>query len=694
MGSKRDVTDVPAETGPSPVRIEFQDGAALVVVDNPPVNAASTHVRRALVETLETLSRRSDLTGLVLIGAGSTFMAGADLKEFDRTPEKPLLSSVVAALECCPLPVVAAIHGHALGGGLELALGCDARICTPDARVGFPEVGLGIIPGAGGTQRLPRLVGVAHAIEIISSGRRLGATEAYRLGIVDEIVSGDLRQAAVAYLATLAGEKRRLADRPVEAEDPALIAEAKRLALRGRKRAAVGEAVAAVEESAGLALTEGLAREREAFQRLRASPEAKALRYLFFSERRAGRPPEGATPREIRDIGVVGAGKMGRGMSAALALAGFRVRVADRDPAIAEASVSRIVNLTTAAAERGQIPPDDAEAACRRVEAVAGIDDLADSDFVIETVPEDQSLKREVLATLDRTLRPDALLASNSTHLDVDRLADATSRPAQVVGLHFFSPAQSSRLVEVMRGSATSSDTLASVLQVMRRMGKVAVVCASTDGFIGNRIFNAYRRQCEFLVEEGAEPVEVDTAMVEFGMRLGPFAACDLAGLDGAWRTRRPGKRETKVRYAEAADRLCEMGRLGVKTGAGWYEYGTDARRGEPDPEVHKLLEEIAERKDIDRRTISAAEIQARAVGAMLNEAALILSKDIAERASDIDLVMVHGYGFPAEKGGPLYWAANQPIAEILTAVDGLLEASGFGFERGNIEKMLAQVPA
>jgi 3-hydroxyacyl-CoA dehydrogenase len=668
----------------SVVRVERTAGLARIVIDNPPVNATSQAVRSQLMEAVREIDADAGVTGAVLACAGSTFVAGADIREFGRPIEEPSVPAIVAAILASRKPFVAAIHGAALGGGFELALACDARIATRDAVVGLPEVTLGIVPGAGGTQHVPRIVGVARAIELVASGRRLRADEALALGLVDRIAEHDLRDEAIELVRSLEGRKQRVSERAVPPGDAAKIDEAAQAALKaGRKRPHVVAAIDLVKRAATEPYAQALRGEREVFNRLRASPEAAALRYLFFAERESAKVPdlEGVAPRNVARVAIIGSGTMGAGIAIAFASAGYDAMLTDRDQPTLERAMERIRKSY-----------DGTRIATTTDLAVA----VRDADLVIEAVFEDMETKKAVFRELDRRARPGAILATNTSYLDVDEIASATKRPADVVGMHFFSPAHVMRLLEVVRADETSGETLATALAVGRRIRKLPVIARVGDGFIGNRIYAAYRRQAELMVEEGAFPEEVDAAIEGFGFAMGPFGVSDLAGLDIAWsnRKRLAPTRDPRSRYVEIADRLCEQGRFGQKTGAGWYRYAPGVRRGQPDPEVRAMIEAHSKAKGIARRAFAAEEIQWRALAAMVNEAALLLAEGIAQRPSDVDLVLVNGYGFPRHEGGAFFWARRQDRARLREALDRLQEATGHGFQRGDVDAALAALPA
>ncbi|HXJ02628.1 MAG TPA: 3-hydroxyacyl-CoA dehydrogenase NAD-binding domain-containing protein, partial [Micropepsaceae bacterium] len=587
--------------------------------------------------------------------------------------------------------------GAALGGGFELALGCDARVAVPDAVVGLPEVTLGMIPGAGGTQFVPRVIGVAAAIAMICAGRRINARDAARCGFIDAVIDGELRAGAVEFARTLKGRKRRLGEEPVPPDKPGAIEKAASDALRaGRNRPQVAAAIAAVKSAAIMPFKEALARERTVFQKLRVGSEAASLRYLFFAERQAAKIAEleGVTPQAVSRVGMVGAGTMGAGIAMCFADAGFAVTLVDRDEETVTRGMERMRSNYERMAASGRIGADEATQRMTRVTPATALASLANCDFAVEAVFEDMAVKMEVFHALDSILPRNAVLASNTSYLDLNQLAAATRRADKVVGLHFFSPAHVMRLLEIVRATETSLQTLATALDVAKRLHKLAVIARVGEGFIGNRIYAAYRRQCEFMLEEGAYPEDIDAALQEFGFAMGPFAVADMSGLDVAWRMRQrlAATRDTKERYVEIPDRLCEQGRLGQKTGAGWYRYQSGARKGEPDPEVHAIIRAASEAKGIVRRAFAPDEIRNRVLVTMVNEAALLLGEGIAARASDVDLVMVNGYGFPSHEGGPLFWTSRQDKDWLLAELARLRVISGYGFRQGDVAALYDQV--
>lgn len=680
----------------SPIRMERDGNVAVIVINNPPVNAGSLDVRSGLLSAIASVAEDPAIGAAVLIGSGTTFVAGSDIREFGKPLEEPQLPAVIRAIQMCVKPVIAAIHGAALGGGFELALGCDARIASADAVVGLPEVTLGMIPGAGGTQHLPRLTGISRAIEIICSGRRIPAVEAQSIGLIDAVVTSELRAAAIqtARVWQQSGNKRHLGLLPVPQGDTEEIARVADQAIRvGRRRPQVLAAVDAVKSAARLPYEEALAAERAAFQQLRNGTEAAALRHLFFAEREA-RKVEGighAAPIVIEQVGVIGAGTMGAGIALCLADAGYGVTLVDQDEQAVNRGMARLTEIYKARCDSGKLDPAEAEKRLARICATTSFERLADVQMAIEAVFESMEVKTDVFRRLDTVLKPGAILASNTSYLDLDLLAAATNRPEEVVGLHFFSPAHVMRLLEVVRGKTTSATTLATALEVARRIGKLPVIATVGEGFIGNRIYAAYRRHCEFMLEEGAYPEEIDAALEAFGFAMGPFAVGDMSGLDIAWRMRQrlAASRDPRERYVGIADRLCEKGWFGQKTGQGWYQYRPGERKGSPDPKVAALIDAYSAAKGIVRRIFTSDEIVSRALLAMVNEAALVLEEGIASRASDIDLVMVNAYGFPRHEGGPLFWARRRNSEQIQKELYRLQVIAGHGFRIGDLARAL-----
>jgi 3-hydroxyacyl-CoA dehydrogenase len=671
----------------SPVTLSRRGRIAIVTIDNPPVNALSHAVRQGLADALAALAADAGLDGAVLACAGRTFVAGADVTEFGRPAEPPFLADLLDTVEAGSKPVCAALFGTTLGGGFELALACHYRAATPTAEIGLPEVKLGLIPGAGGTQRLPRLIGIAAAIDVATTGRRVKAAEAAALGIVDRVAEGDLVDAAVAFLEEriaaggafpVASARAVAAPTPAEAE--ALLAEVRR---KARGVDAPVEAALSVLRAAALPFAEGLAAERDAFERLRASDQSKALRHVFFAEREAAKVPglAGVQGRAVTTVGVVGGGLMGSGIAIAAADAGLGVTIAETDAEGVARAAARVAAHYADQAKKGRLTEAQAAERRDRIAVAVGVEALAHADLVIEAVFEDMGVKQDIFARLGRVAKPGAVLATNTSYLDVDAIADASGRPGDVLGLHFFAPANVMRLLEVVRAARTAPDALATGLALGKRLGKLSVVAGVCDGFIGNRIWSAWRRHLEYLVEDGATPEQIDAAIVAWGLPMGPFAVYDMSGLDIAWATRKrkAATRDPAERYVRIADRLCEAGRMGRKTGAGWYRYADG--KAHPDPDVAAIVADERRQRGIVARPFTAEAIQRRSLAAIANEAARILAEGIAQRPSDIDMVMVAGYGFPNWRGGPLFEADRIGLPAVLAEVEAAAAVGGAGAE-------------
>lgn len=636
----------------SPVTLSFDGSLARVMIDNPPVNALSKAVHVGLLKAARTIASRCDVTAVILACTGRSFVAGSDIRELDD-PQPPYLPEVLTAIETSRIPWVAAIHGTALGGGLELAMACHGRIADSSAAFGLPEVTLGIVPGAGGTVRLPRLVPMTHAIEIVTGGKPVDATSALAMGLVDTLSQRDLIAEAEVLAKGLAAEGPGplLLTRPPR--DVAGIDWAKeeaRVAARFRGATAPAEALASLRECAELGAAEAMARARARFLRLSTSAEAAALRHIFFAERNAGQSLRATAGKSVDlDLcGVIGGGTMGAGIAAALLLSGSVVRLIERDALAAEAGRARIAAVIETSRQRGVLSADAAQAALARLSVGADYAALADCPLVIEAVFEDMAVKRAVFEQLDAVMPPDAILASNTSYLDVDALAAGTRDPARVLGLHFFSPAHVMKLLEVVRGARTGPRALATAGALARRLRKTAVVAGVCDGFIGNRIMAAYRQDCEAMLLQGADPAEIDAAMRGYGFAIGLFEVQDMSGLDIAWARRRALAAAGTPSMSTISDRLCEAGRLGRKAGRGWYDY--EDGKAKAAPVVAQILAEESARAGLVRCDFTQAEIMARILRVMQEEGAQILAEGIAESADDIDVVMVAGYGFPRHR--------------------------------------------
>ena len=667
----------------SAVHYRVQDDVAVLTIQNPPVNAASQPVRAGIVEGVRKAIADAAVKAIVLIGGGRTFVAGADIREFGQPMQPPHFPEVIEALESSTKPVVAALHGTALGGGLEFALSCHYRVALASAKLGLPEVNLGLLPGAGGTQRLPRIVGAQKALDMILSGKPVGAQAALELGLVEQVVAGstqpELEAAAIrfAHQRAQAGGPHPCASQRtdrIRGTDPALFAQVRdQNAARWAGRLAEFKIIECVEAACFKpSFEEGSQVERDNFMELRASPQSKALRYAFFAEREAAKIPDlpaDVQPRAIRSAAVIGAGTMGGGIAMCFANAGIPVQILDTAQAAIDAGLARVRDNYATSVARGSLAQARADQALGRIATTTRYEDIGQADIVIEAAFEDMQVKHAVFGALDRVMKPGAILASNTSTLDIDAIAAATQRPQDVVGTHFFSPANVMKLQENVRGEKTGADTIASVMSLARTLGKVPVLAGNCHGFIGNRILYVYGRECDFLLEEGATPWQIDRALKGFGFPMGLYLMRDLAGLDVGWRVRKGQEptRDTSLRYSPVADRICELGRYGQKTGAGYYRY--EGRTATPDPEIEALIEAVAAELGIKRRQVSDEEIVTRVLTSMANEGARILGEGIAIRASDIDVTYLYGYGFPRHRGGPMYWAEEQGLDKVLETV-------------------------
>jgi 3-hydroxyacyl-CoA dehydrogenase len=639
------------------------DRIALIEINNPPVNASSQAVRKGLLEAIVAADQKSDIHAIVIACAGKTFVAGGDINEFGKTPLEPHLPDVVNRIENCSKPVVAAWHGTALGGGCEIGLACHSRVMTAGAKLGLPEVKLGLVPGAGGTQRLPRLIGMLPAFELVSTGRMVHAAEALKLGLCDEIAGGDLRQVAIAKAKAMIGKPLRRTGELIAASisDDLMEAELKKITAKARGQIAPITAAKLVRLASQTPLLDGMQEERATFMQLIDSPQSKALRYAFFAEREVSKRPDLTlgVARNIQQIGVIGAGTMGAGIAVAFADAGFEVTVIETSDTALEKGRERIEGLYQRSLTSGRITTEIKTERLARFSYSTMLSSLAKADLMIEAVFEDMAVKLDLLKRLEPVLKPDCVIATNTSYLDVNAMASILKNPENLVGLHFFSPANVMRLLEIVNAEKTSPDVLATAIEVGKRLKKVAVISGVCDGFIGNRILSKYRAQCEFMLEEGALPQEIDSALENFGFAMGPFAVQDLAGLDISWARRKSlaAKRNPSDRYVPLGDRLCELGRFGQKTGAGWYRY-IDGKRT-ADPMFEEMVRAHAKASGYPQKQFKPEEIIACVLEAMSSEGQKILDEKITARALDIDMVFIHGYGFPAHRGGPMYAAAE-----------------------------------
>ncbi|HEX8568361.1 MAG TPA: 3-hydroxyacyl-CoA dehydrogenase NAD-binding domain-containing protein [Caulobacteraceae bacterium] len=671
-----------------------EDGIAVLTIDNPPVNALSARVRQALVEGVRAAEADDAVRALVLACAGRTFFAGADISEFGGPMQEPILPAVVEAIENCGKPVVAAIHGTALGGGFEVALGCHYRVAVPSAKVGLPEVNLGLLPGAGGTQRLPRLVGAEAALEMITSGKPVGARAALEAGVLDSVVEeGRLREEAVAFTRSVVRENRPLRrvrdlnEKLAAARDrPELFAEFRRAnARKFRGFRAPAAIVKAVEAAVNLPFEEGLKLERALFMELMPSPESAAQRYAFFAERQAAKVPglaDDVRPLPVERVGVIGAGTMGGGIAMNFLNVGLPVAIVESSQAALDRGVATIRRNYESSAKKGRMSAAQVEERMALLTPTLEFDALGDRDLVIEAVFETMEVKKDVFGRLDAVAKPGAILATNTSYLNVDEIAASTQRPESVLGLHFFSPANVMRLLEIVRGAKTEDRVLATAMQLGKRIGKVGVVVGVGYGFVGNRMLAARQREANRLILEGAMPWGVDRVLYDFGFPMGPFAMADLAGLDLGWtREKSTGSTVREV--------LCEMDRRGQKTGAGFYDYD-EARRASPSAAVEQVILEFSRKQGLERGPVSEEEILQRCVYPMINEGAKILEEGIALRASDIDVVWVNGYGWPVYRGGPMFHADSLGAAAVVQALEGFQARFGDDFAPAPLLRRLA----
>ena len=665
------------------VGLQKEGEIAVITVDNPPVNALKQVVRAGLLSTLTQARGDAATRAIVLVGAGRTFIAGADITEFSKPSQPPSLPEIIGLIENSPKPVTAAMHGTPLGGGLELTLACHFRIAAPGTRLGLPEIKLGLIPGAGGTQRLPRLVGMDRAIAMILSGEPVPAQQALADGLIDEIVEGDLTAAAVAFARRVLAEKRPLRRvRDLEGKIEPLRANPEKFAelaaantKRSRGLHAPARAIEALRWTLDVPFDEAVTRERATFTELIADEQSKAQRHIFFAERQAAKVPgvsKDVLPREIKRAAVIGAGTMGGGIAMCFANAGIPVTVVEAAPEALTRGLDTVAKNYRTSVSRGSLTTAEMDRRMGLFNGVTDIEAVSDADIVIEAVFEEMPIKKQVFGNLDRLAKPDAVLASNTSYLDVNEIGASTKRPQSVLGMHFFSPANVMRLLEVVRGKATAPDVLATALAVGRRLGKVPVVVGVCHGFVGNRMLRARSIEAERLLLEGTLPHEVDGAIGEFGFPMGPFAMSDLAGLDVSWRMRKA----QGVR-AEIADSLCEAGRFGQKTGKGFYLYEAGSRSPRPDPKVEALIVGASARLGVKRRSIGREEIIERLIYPMINEGARILEEGIALHSGDIDVIWIHGYGFPIWRGGPMHYADTVGLSRIRDRLARLARESG-----------------
>jgi len=687
------------------VQLTKDKDVAIITINNPPVNALSPGVPEGIAAAIAEIEKDPAIKAAVLIGGGRTFVAGADIKEFGKitsgqrsgTTDFP---SVLRQIENSSKPVVMAIHGTAFGGGMELALAGHYRVAAPGAQVGQPEVKLGLIPGAAGTQRLPRLAGIAKALEMCAEGNPISAKDALQFGIVDRLIEGDLLTGAVAFAREISGRPApKTRDRIEKLGTPELNAPlfaAARETARKKQRNLIAPlaAIDAVEDSTRLPFDEGCAAERERFVKCLFSDQSKALIHVFFGEREVGKIPD--IPKEtpiipVNTAAVVGAGTMGGGIAMVLANAGIPVLLKETDQATLDRGVANIQKNYASSVKRGRFTQHFVDERLKLIQPTLTYDGFSTADMVIEAVFEGMALKKEVFGQLNAICKPGAILASNTSTLNIDEIASATTRPESVIGTHFFSPANVMRLLEIVRGKATGKDVIATCMQLSRKLGKIGVLVGNCRGFVGNRMFHPYIREATFLAEEGATPEAIDSALNDFGWAMGPLSTGDLAGLDVGWRIRKEYRHIEKpgIRQAFAADRLCELGRYGQKTGAGWYKYDEN-RRAITDPEVIAMVRKWSAEAGIPQRQISREEILDRCLYALVNEGARILEEGLALRAVDIDIIYINGYGFPAYRGGPMWYADRVGLKKVYDRVAEFHQQHGELWQPAPLLKQLA----
>ena len=665
-------------------RFEKRGNVGIIWINNPPVNAISVGVRAAIIDGVAKLAQDPEIEVGVLACEGRTFMAGADITEFGKPPLSPGLHDAINAVESSAKPIVAAIHGTAFGGGLEVALGCHYRVAIAGAKVGLPEVKLGLLPGAGGTQRLPRLIGIEAALGIIVSGDPVPATLAAKTGVIDKIIEGDLLEGALDYARGLAARKaplRKVRDLKVDTGNilSGFFDEArKRVAKEKKNLFAPQRIVDALEAAATLPFDKGMARERELFLQCAQNSQSKALQHVFFAERKAANVPnldKNVAKRDIKSVAIIGAGTMGGGIAMNFLNVGIPVTLLEMQQDALDRGVGVIRKNYENTASKGKLTLEQVEQRMGLLKPTLSYDDLRDADLVIEAVFETMAIKKDVFAKLDKAVKKGAILASNTSYLSIDEIAASTSRPSDVVGMHFFSPANVMRLLEIVRGAKTAQDVLVTVVDIAKRINKVGVVCGNRDGFIGNRMLGGYAYQASLMVLEGAMPEQVDAALRNFGMPMGVLQMSDLAGLDVGYKSRKdrdPASFDGRV--TRSADLLVEMGRKGQKTQAGYYDYAPGDRTPRPSPVVAEIIEKVSKEYGITRRKFTDEEIVERCFLALMNVGCDVLSEGVAYRASDIDIVYLYGYGFPAYRGGPMFWAENE--VGLKTALEKLQKYS------------------
>ncbi len=671
----------------TPVSLTRQGKVGLIAINNPPVNALSQAVRQGIIDCVAEAQLDDQIKAVVLYCEGRTFVAGADISEFGKAPLEPHLPDVLHQVETCTKPLVAALHGTALGGGFELALCSHYRVALAGSKVGLPEVNLGLIPGSGGTQRLPRIAGVEKALEMITSGRPVAVESVVEQKLIDQVVDQDLVAAATGFAEALIADQaqpRRVSEIRLskgEAHDQLFADWRAKLKKKAAGQQAPQYAIDSIENAVLLPFDQGLQKEREMFLMCRSSEQSRAMRHVFFAEREVARVPGLAKETKVQDIvsvAIIGAGTMGGGIAMCFASAGIPVTLVEMNQENLDRGLVMINDRYQQNVSRGRMSEQQMQGCIARIGGTCDYADLADVDLVVEAAFESMEVKRDIFSRLDQACKPEAILASNTSYLDINQIAASTGRPEKVLGMHFFSPANIMKLLEVVRADATSDETLATAMKLGKRIGKISVAVGVCYGFVGNRMYACYGREAQALLLEGATPEQIDRAMQAWGMAMGPLAVVDLSGLDIGYKARRENPhRPDDPLFFRPADMLVEANRLGQKTGAGFYRYDSETRRRETDEEVVRMIRDEAERLGVEQREISDQEIQQRLIFAMINEGAKILEEGVAGRSGDIDVIWINGYGFPRYRGGPMQYADEIGLEKVLQGIQAFQDRLG-----------------